>query len=369
MAPDGTVINRFDINAYNDDQLLADLALNNQNYLVAWSDRRNGPDQVYYTLVTLDGNVLNDSGIILSEMDSCDYSTLPAVVANQDQFLVAWLGVRLSGNVILGSRINALGEILDTMPFEFSSDTLLLDRLAVSSDGQGYLVVWCGETPGFNGSDLYCRRLSASGEMLDSMPILIARSEQGYSEAAVAFGSGYYFVVWSGMNEAQNIYGCRILSDGTVLDPGGFPICADTGSQLDPAIASNGEEFLVTWADLRSGNYDIFATMVDTAGNVGIKTKVPQSEMNHLKIEVSPIPTHAITVMKFALHSEENVRLAIYDACGRLIRTLISGKLSTGEHKVIWDGSDSQCRVVPIGTYFFQFQVGSDITTKRITKL
>jgi len=169
VALNGTVINHFDINTYNEDQLLADLAFNNQNYLVAWSDRRKGPDQVYFTLVAPDGNVLNDSGIILSDMDSCDYSTLPAVAANQNQYLVAWLGVRIGGDVIMGARISASGEIIDTIPFEFSNDTLLLDRVAISSDGQNYLVVWSGETPGVIGSDLYGRRLSAAGEMLDTM--------------------------------------------------------------------------------------------------------------------------------------------------------------------------------------------------------
>lgn len=368
MASDGTVINHFDINTCNDDQLLSDLAFNNQNYLVAWSDRRNGPDQVYYTMVTPDGNVLNDSGIILSDMDSCDYSTLPAVAANQNQYLIVWLGMRLSGNVILGARINTSGEIIDTIPFEFSSDTLLLDRVAISSDGQNYLVVWSGETPGAIGSDLYGRRISTNGEMLDTMPILIGRSPQGLSEPAVTFGSGYYFVVWNGMNEAQNIYGCRILSDGTVLNPGGFLICADTGAQLDPAIATDGERFLVTWADLQSGNYDIYATLVDTAGNVGVETKLPSAKVNHLKIDVCPVPFQSKTTIKFTLPAQTNVRLNVYDACGQLIRVLVSDIISPGVHQVIWNGTDAQGRTVSNGTYFCQLRAGVNVITKRIIR-
>jgi hypothetical protein len=368
VALNGTVINRFDINTYNEDQLLADLAFNNQNYLVAWSDRRNGLDQVYFTLVAPDGNVLNDSGIILSEMDSCDYSTLPAVAANHNQYLVAWLGNRLSGDVILGVRINAYGEIIDTIPFELSNDTLLLDRVTICSDGLNYLVVWSGETPGIIGSDLYGRRISAAGGLLDTMPILIARSPQGLSEPAVSFASGYYFVVWSGMNERQDIYGCRILSDGKVLDPGGFPICSDTGAQLDPAIATDGERFLVIWADLRSGNYDIYATLVDTAGNVRVETKMPSAKANHLKIDVCPVPFQSKTTIKFTLPAQTNVRLNVYDACGQLIRVLVSGIISAGAHQVIWNGIDTQGRAVSNGTYFCQLRAGANVGTKRIIR-
>jgi hypothetical protein len=199
-------------------------------------------------------------------------------------------------------------------------------------------------------------------------PILIARSPQGLSEPAISFISGYYFVVWSGMAERQNIYGCRILSDGTVLDPGGFPICADTGSQLDPAVATDDERFLVTWADLQSGNYDICATLVDTAGNIGVETKPPSAKVNHLKIDVCPVPFRSKTTIKFILLAQTNVRLNVYDACGQLIRILVSGIISTGEHQFIWDGTDAQGRVVSNGTYFCQLCAGVNVITKRITR-
>jgi FlgD Ig-like domain len=369
VASSGTVIDRFDINTYNEDQLLADIAFNNQNYLIAWSDRRNGPDHVYYTMVTPEGNVINDSGIILTENDSCDYSTLPAVATNQNQYLVAWLGVRIRGDVILGARIDASGVIVDTIPFEFSSDTLLLDRVAISSNGQDYLVVWSGETPGLIGSDLYGRRISTTGEMLDTVPILIARSPQGLSEPAVTFSSGYYFVVWNGMNEIQNIYGCRIRPDGTILDPGGFPICTDTGVQLDPAIATDGERFLVTWADRQSGNYDIGATLVDTAGNVGVKIKPIAAEASRSKIDIRPVPFKTKTIINLDLPFLMDVRLNIYDAFGKLVRTFISNKTLTGEHQFIWDGTDTRGRTVSNGTYFCQLRAGAKVITKRIIRI
>ena len=366
MAPNGTVLNRLDINTFYQDQILPDLAFNSQYYLVAWLDRRDHPAHIYYTLVTPDGRVLNDNGIQLSGTDSSDYYTLPAVASNEDQYLVAWLGNRISGDVILGARVDGSGEIIDSMPFEFSSDTLLIGRVAVKSDGQNYLVVWSCETPGLIGSDLYFRRLSAQGEMLDTAPVLIARTEQGLSDPAVTSGSGFYFVVWSEMNDERDIYGCRILSDGTVLDPEGIPICADTGSQFDPAVASDGERFLVNWTDARTGNYDIYATLVDSSGSVGLKSKLTKPAWNRLKIEVYPVPAKSQTVVRFNLPSEQEVNLSIYDVGGRLVRKLITGIMPAGFHQAIWDRKDIHGRVVPSGTYFCRICLGIDAFTRRI---
>ncbi len=369
VASSGTILNHFDINTYYQDQLLPDLAFNGQHYLVTWLDRRDNPAQIYYTQVTPDGRILNDTGIQISGNDSSDYYTIPTVASNEENYLVAWLGNRISGDVILGARIDNTGEIIDTMPFEFSSDTLLIDRVAVESDGQNYLVVWSCETPGTIGLDLYFRRFSPTGIMLDSTPILIARNPQGLSEPAISYGSGYYFVVWSGTAGNQNIYGARILTDGTILDPEGLPICVDSGSQLDPAVASDGERFLVTWTDARTGNFDIYATLVDTSGNVGIENKALNPVSKTKMIQISPIPTKSEVFIRFNLSSSEDVQLDIYDICGRNIRNLISGKLQSGSYEVSWDGNDFKGYNSPKGIYFCRIQIGSYITNKRIIKL
>jgi hypothetical protein len=369
VASNGTILNRFDINTYYQDQLLPDLAFNGQHYLVAWLDRRAQPAHIYYTQVAPDGRILNSTGIKLSGNDSSDYYTLPTVASNGENYLVAWLGNRISGDVILGARIDSSGEIIDTMPFQFSSDTLLIDRVAVESDGQNYLVVWSCETPGSVGLDLYFRRFSATGFMLDSTPILIARNPQGLSEPAISYGSGYYFVVWSGTVGDQNIYGARILTDGTILDPAGFPICVDSGSQLDPAVTSDGEKFLVTWTDARTGNFDIYATLVDTSGNVGLENKTLNPVSKIQIIQISPTHFKSEVFIRFNLTSSEDVRLDIYDLSGRQVRNLILGKLQSGTYKITWDGKNFKDNIEPNGIYFCRFQVGSYTINKRIIKL
>jgi hypothetical protein len=366
VAPTGTIIDTFNINTSYSDQLQPDLAFNNQNYLVVWEDRRVVPSQIFYTIVTTNGMVQNDTGIKLSGNDSSDYYWSPATASNGDRYLIAWLGTRLSGDVILASRIDSGGTILDAMPISLTDDTLLRNRVNAASDGENFLVCWTGETPDTVGMDLYFRRISADGTILDSLPILVARNHWGIYEQSITYGGGCYFIVW---NRDEDIYGCRILPDGTVLDSGGFVICADQGQQLDPAVASDGHRFLVTWTDGRSGNYDIYATFVDSAGSVGLEENNSATIINPMPVDILPVPfTNKINI-KFNLPGQNNIELNIYDVFGRLVKSFTNPQSPSHNNNIIWDGTDSKDFALPNGTYFCRLRADSISVTKRIVKI
>jgi flagellar hook assembly protein FlgD len=46
----------------------------------------------------------------------------------------------------------------------------------------------------------------------------------------------------------------------------------------------------------------------------------------------------------------------IYDPSGRLVRTLVSGSMSAGEHSVAWDGKDDRGHAVNAGIYFYELK-------------
>ncbi len=65
------------------------------------------------------------------------------------------------------------------------------------------------------------------------------------------------------------------------------------------------------------------------------------------------------------LSSKDDVTsLVIYDVTGRVIRTLISGKIDPGYYQVSWDCKDEESKEVTCGVYFYRLNTGS----KRITK-
>jgi aminopeptidase N len=65
-----------------------------------------------------------------------------------------------------------------------------------------------------------------------------------------------------------------------------------------------------------------------------------------------PNPFNPQTVIPMALPVTGRVDLAVYDAAGRRVRTLISGVVAAGEQKVTWDGRNDAGRALASGTYF-----------------
>ena len=83
--------------------------------------------------------------------------------------------------------------------------------------------------------------------------------------SAVAFDGTNYLVVWQGSRDAPyRIYGSRVSRDGTVLDPSGITISSESGTQTNPAVAFDGNDFLVVW----EADGDIHGALVTRAGRV-----------------------------------------------------------------------------------------------------
>ncbi len=61
-------------------------------------------------------------------------------------------------------------------------------------------------------------------------------------------------------------------------------------------------------------------------------------------------------------------RVDIYDATGRLVRTLATGSMSPGAHKLTWIGTDGAGHHVSAGTYFCRADIDGRITTARMVR-
>ncbi len=69
-----------------------------------------------------------------------------------------------------------------------------------------------------------------------------------------------------------------------------------------------------------------------------------------------PNPFNPSTTISFSLPEASNVTLAIYNLRGQLIRTLHSGALSAGHHRMVWDGRDSHGVKVASGVYLYRLE-------------
>ncbi len=94
-------------------------------------------------------------------------------------------------------------------------------------------------------------------------------TKTGASGVKVAYGDGMWLAVWQDARGGVNsVYGMRILDDGTVLDPIGFPVSAHAASSSAPVVAHNGSRFFVAWIDARNQVNDIYGARVEATGTV-----------------------------------------------------------------------------------------------------
>jgi hypothetical protein len=83
----------------------------------------------------------------------------------------------------------------------------------------------------------------------------------------------------------------------------------------------------------------------------------------------SPSPFRRETVLNFTLAAPSEVRLAIYDVAGRLVKVLVQEDLPVGDHAATWDGRDEKGLRVASGTYFVKFKAGDATRASKVVYL
>lgn len=73
----------------------------------------------------------------------------------------------------------------------------------------------------------------------------------------------------------------------------------------------------------------------------------------------APNPLSGTGEIRFTLPTATRARLALYDAAGRRVRTLLEAPLGAGPHAIAWDGRDDRRAQVASGVYFAKLTAGS----------
>ena len=137
------------------------------------------------------------------------------------------------------------------------------------------------------------------------------------------------------------------LYSGTIdWEPALFRIAGETGqARFRFRFGSNSENGLEGWYidDVEFYGYD--------PGTVAIHDD-PRGASAETIWRAEPNPFHERTVFSYRLSTAADISLCLYDAQGRRIRTLASGRLPQGEHRWAWDGLDESGAACGAGLYF-----------------
>ncbi len=156
-----------------------------------------------------------------------------------------------------------------------------------------------------------------------------------------------------------------------------------TGSSVAVVVASSLGNSSFAWRERQSflagteAHYYARIRMNDNAqvwtGPVYVKydpsavTDVGDRPLERLSLAAGPNPFHGRVRATFALPAAaSDAELALFDASGRRVKTLIGGPLAAGTHSVEWTGLDEGGRPVSAGIYFMRLRAGGRMAVQKV---
>jgi hypothetical protein len=269
------------------------------NFFVAWSDWRKAPPtmqqpDIFGAVVSAEGIVQQPGGIAICTVTN-DQS-LPSATFLGTNFFVVWQDARLTQQPavrvdIYGARITVDGIVLDPSGFAICTNVAIQTNPAVAANASCALVVWTDCRLNATYPDIFGSRIAVDGTVMDTngLPICAVGASSQYLPAVATDGTDF-LVVWADSrvaSTAPDIYGTLVSSNGTVAPAAGFVIRSAPGPQTATSAAFNGVDYLVTWQEARSASsnaFDIFGVQVDPGGQLG-----PVLAINtNLNVQVAP---------------------------------------------------------------------------------
>jgi parallel beta-helix repeat protein len=128
------------------------------------------------------------------------------------------------------------------------------------------------------------------------------------------------------------------------------------------------QNYEFTDADLPNGRYLYRLKQIDTDGRFEysqvLAVTVGQPVTTRLR-QNYPNPFNPSTNIIYSIKEQGLVTLKIYDALGRLVKTLVQKNMPAGEHSLVWKGKDDQGKRVATGTYFYSLRVDDKIIAQK----
>jgi hypothetical protein len=274
--------------------------------------------------------------------------------------LTEWQGrrfVRSAGttfaNPFPGGTWEIVGSFFATQQSTYIVATpTVADSGATSLNNTVFIVTAHSTTP-----SVWFASLPAGGHSVDNL----APAAPIGVNAAYHTGSGNH-LAWQPAPESDfdrfRIY--RGTSPTFVPGAGTLVATSTSPAWSDPASDVPGVYYAVTTTD-HAGNESPYTR----PGNVTGVDGPPTPEAFALAAP-APNPCLSGTGIAFALPHETDVRLEVFDATGRLVRTLVTGTLPAGRHATWWDARDRTGAGVGAGLYFCRLRAGTFEASRRL---
>ncbi len=145
----------------------------------------------------------------------------------------------------------------------------------------------------------------------------------------------------------------------------GFDVIDSTSEThyIDHDLANGSYNYFVTaiYNDIyESQPSDTVTVDIEVATSAGLETTATGIT------NIFPNPFRSETTIGFYLDTPSNLKVAVYNVRGQKINILINSTYSSGNHKLVWDGTNDSGNRVPDGLYLIRFQTSHHTETQQV---
>ncbi len=246
--------------------------------IITWWDKRSSSSwDVYAQRITASGIVSwtsNGVAVRISSGNEADVEIAPSILGSS---IIVWRDPRAGYSDIYAQRVSANGEACwNQEGTPICTATLnQLKPVITSDDAGGAIIAWQDFRSGTS-TDIYAQRIDANSNVLlaaDGVAICTANNDQDY-HSIDRDGHGGAIIVWHDWG-ASGIYAQRITANGVRWwAESGIAICTGTVEALYSQIPMTADEAggaIITWMDVRNystNDLDIYAQRIDENGDL-----------------------------------------------------------------------------------------------------
>ena len=386
--------------------------------IVVWEDDRDGWSDLYMQRVDSEGNLKwQPDGLPLRVLTGIEAAHSQNIVHddNGGGIIVYWtsLGEFPPGSIYT-QRVDSLGQLLwgDSGIFVEEAELSKWQKKAFTDNEGGMIFRYY--TSGYR-----YQRLNGNGEKVwDSAGVVVGFNTYRRLRSSDLGPNGIYTA--NGDAIEQIVYANRLTADGiTACGTSGVEIWnAHPGSSTGDIIPAVTHDGIIVWRDLydelgwyeqqgilaqrvdtlcntlwgeevvvagtEGGNPhavatydkaaiviwqtgDIYAAHLDSLGNISgiVEESIPTITPLQLEL-VSGNLVNGSVRLRLSIPQGTLVNVAVYDASGRLVNTLINHNLSEGIHEITWNEVDQIGYKVSTGIYFVRVAALGRAVTEKI---
>jgi hypothetical protein len=248
--------------------------------------------------------------------------------------------------------------------------------------------------------------------VLDASGIIVTSQLTNEDWSRVAFGGADYLVVWEdSRNGPYDIYAARVTPGGAVIDPNGFTditflsasaVCSSgcVSLQWQVAVDVSASDFRVERAESPEAGFVTLALPIsadsrwsfscsdcsiqagrtywyrivleglsggESYGPVGVS--VEAAPVAYRAYQSYPNPFNPACTIRYEIPAPGRVLVQVFDAGGRVVRTLADDWKEAGSYAVTWDGRDSGGTPLASGAYFYTIKAGEFVGKHKMILL